>query len=473
MKHVLFFAFLCSFSMVTWSQCIRGNCFNGQGTYSWPDGQKYVGQFKDGERNGQGTFTFADGRIYVGQWKDEKRNGQGTQTWPDGQKYVGQYKDGKKHGQGTYSWPDGQKYVGQYKDGKKHGQGTYTWPNGQKYVGQYKDGERNEGKELVYDGERTQLNYWQNGEIINRILLTRKDKAEIISEQTNAAHSLLSSLGYGMGQVSVPPNALMISALSSYCKSRDAFKESCPDLSKVDLRVDDLLAALQSSVLQKQTQLESAEIISTGSAFRVNALGSLVTNSHVVNGCLAISDQQGNYYKKAIDNEVQDLAVLDIDSKVTAPDEKERAFALLSDNEISLGETIYVAGFPYAALLKNLNFTEGTISSVSGIGGNTQHFQITAPMQPGNSGGPILSETGAVLGVAVGKLNASMMVKLGGGLPQNVNFGIDIGILKKMLENNSIPFEEGSPFFSFFSDRKKVAIHAKDITEQINCWGQK
>ena len=94
-------------------------------------------------------------------------------------------------------------------------------------------------------------------------------------------------------------------------------------------------------------------------------------------------------------------------------------------------------------------------------------------MQPGNSVGPILSETGAVLGVAVGKLNASMMVKLGGGLPQNVNFGIDIEILKKMLENNSIPFEEGSPFFSFFSDRKKVASHAKDITEQINCWGQK
>ena len=64
------------------------------------------------------------------------------------------------------------------------------------------------------------------------------------------------------------------------------------------------------------------------------------------------------------------------------------------------------------------------------------------------------------------------MLKMGGGLPQNVNFGIDAQILKKMLANNSVPFEEGSPFFSFLSDREKVAGHAQEITEQLNCWGE-
>ena len=84
-----------------------------------------------------------------------------------------------------------------------------------------------------------------------------------------------------------------------------------------------------------------------------------------------------------------------------------------------------------------------------------------------------MSETGSVMGIAVGKLNESLVQKLGGGLPQNVNFGIDVQVLKKMLENNSIPFEEGSLFFSFLTDREKVAGHAQAITEQLNCWGQK
>jgi len=47
-----------------------------------------------GKRNGQGTFTYPDGQKYVGRWKDDKRNGQGTSTYPDGGKYVGRWKDG-------------------------------------------------------------------------------------------------------------------------------------------------------------------------------------------------------------------------------------------------------------------------------------------------------------------------------------------------------------------------------------------
>ncbi|MDC1254462.1 hypothetical protein N8Z03_00510 [Pelagibacteraceae bacterium] len=50
----------------------------------------------------------------------------GTLTWPDGQKYVGEWKDGKQHGQGTLTWPDGEKFVGEWKDDKRNGQGTLT-----------------------------------------------------------------------------------------------------------------------------------------------------------------------------------------------------------------------------------------------------------------------------------------------------------------------------------------------------------
>ena len=89
-----------------------------RGTVTWPDGEKYVGEFKDGKENAQGTYTWPDGKKFVGEYKDGKRNGQGTFTWPDGDKFVGEYKDGKENGQGTYTWPDGDKEVAVYKDGE-------------------------------------------------------------------------------------------------------------------------------------------------------------------------------------------------------------------------------------------------------------------------------------------------------------------------------------------------------------------
>ena len=64
-----------------------------------------------------GTFTFPSGNEYVGEWKDNKYHGYDTFKISDGDKYVGEYKDGKTHGQGAYTWADGDKYVGEYKEG--------------------------------------------------------------------------------------------------------------------------------------------------------------------------------------------------------------------------------------------------------------------------------------------------------------------------------------------------------------------
>ena len=59
--------------------------------------------------------------------------------YPNGEKYVGEFKEGVRHGQGTFTWSDGRKYVGEYKDGIPNGQGTYTSSNGDKYEGEWKD----------------------------------------------------------------------------------------------------------------------------------------------------------------------------------------------------------------------------------------------------------------------------------------------------------------------------------------------
>jgi hypothetical protein len=112
------------------------NCF---GTYTSPDGDKYVGSFMNDKIDGRGTLTFADGSKYVGEFKDDERHGQGTYTFADGRNYVGEFKDGNFNGQGTFTLASGSKYVGEFKGGNFNGQGTYTSANGDKYVGSFKD----------------------------------------------------------------------------------------------------------------------------------------------------------------------------------------------------------------------------------------------------------------------------------------------------------------------------------------------
>ncbi|MBW1900788.1 MAG: SPOR domain-containing protein [Deltaproteobacteria bacterium] len=144
MKVIVIFLLLaiCFLPAKTFSECTNGDCVNGHGTMTYPDGSKYEGQWKDNKRNGQGTLSFPDGGRLAGQWKDGHFNGQGTMTYSYGV-YEGHWKDGMKNGQGIMTYSDGSKYEGQWKDDRRNGQGAYTYPGGGKYVGQWKEGKKN------------------------------------------------------------------------------------------------------------------------------------------------------------------------------------------------------------------------------------------------------------------------------------------------------------------------------------------
>jgi len=139
---------------------IKNGKMDGLGVLIYPYGGKsVVGEWKDGkewntkhrnkdgkliwnfemEKNGLVTITYPDGDKYVGEFKDGGKNGQGTFTWSDGKKYVGEYKEDLMNGQGTISWSNMEKFVGEWKDGNQNGQGTGTTPNGNKYEGEWKD----------------------------------------------------------------------------------------------------------------------------------------------------------------------------------------------------------------------------------------------------------------------------------------------------------------------------------------------
>lgn len=122
---------------------------HGQGTQTWADGDKFVGQYRNGEKNGQGTITWADGSKFVGQYRNGKKT-QGTYTYSNGLKYVGQYHKGKWHGQGTMIWAGGRKFVGKFNNGDYHGQGTITWADGRKFVGQFRNDKKNGQGTMIF-----------------------------------------------------------------------------------------------------------------------------------------------------------------------------------------------------------------------------------------------------------------------------------------------------------------------------------
>ena len=141
----------------------------------------------------------------------------------------------------------------------------------------------------------------------------------------------------------------------------------------------------------------------------------------------------------------------------------------LSD-KVRVGETIAVYGFPYAGLLSSSgNFTKGDVSAVVGLRQNSGQMQITAPVQPGNSGGPVLDGNGNVVGVVVSKLNALGVASVTGDIAQNVNFAIKASVAKNFLEANGV--STTSTISSQPISNPDLADRAKAFTAFVSCSG--
>ncbi len=101
------------------SNCLRGNCQNGQGSYRYPDGSEYSGEFRNAKMHGQGTYVYAGrGEKYVGEWRSGVINGEGTYYYRSGNRYQGEWRNGRKNGQGVL-YENGKKIVGEWQNDRK------------------------------------------------------------------------------------------------------------------------------------------------------------------------------------------------------------------------------------------------------------------------------------------------------------------------------------------------------------------
>jgi hypothetical protein len=102
-----------------YSQCIKGNCHKGHGTFTWDNGDYYEGSWVNGIQHGYGDFYWENGDHYKGKFKEGKIKGLGKYTWENGDWFDGTWVDDKMNGQGTYFWAkSGAKYEGYFKDDK-------------------------------------------------------------------------------------------------------------------------------------------------------------------------------------------------------------------------------------------------------------------------------------------------------------------------------------------------------------------
>ena len=114
-----------------------------------------------------------------------------------------------------------------------------------------------------------------------------------------------------------------------------------------------------------------------------------------------------------------------------------------------------------------LIFTGGLISSLSGMGNDSRYLQFTAPVQPGNSGGPLVDGNGLVVGVVSARLPDIEILKASGSLPQNVNFAIRGDLATGFLRANGVQplvAEPKSPLSA-----SEIATNAQAYTVQVTC----
>ena len=176
----------------------------------------------------------------------------------------------------------------------------------------------------------------------------------------------------------------------------------------------------------------------SGTAFAISELGHLITNYHVIEGCESVTFQlpgQSAVEASVISsNSISDLALLKANLSINPGEFR-------FNSRLRLGDEIVVYGFP---LLENLssqgNITTGVVSALTGLNDDLSTFQISAQIQPGNSGGPVFDRFGRVVGVVVSMANEEYFSQRSGTTPQNINFAITANITQSFLDTNNVDY---------------------------------
>ena len=185
--------------------CLKGNCFNGYGTFQYANGNRYIGDFSDGNPHGQGILYCANGNKYLGHWDKNWREGQGRYVFNEGHEYLGEfhrnqfqgkgvmrYANGDRYdgnwahnlpnGFGVYAFHTGNRYEGLFAEGRFNGEGTMFYTNGSKFSGTWRNNKK-QGSGIFYDESgRASSGEWVNGQPRHSAGSTGQDEEVVLIE---------------------------------------------------------------------------------------------------------------------------------------------------------------------------------------------------------------------------------------------------------------------------------------------------
>jgi hypothetical protein len=191
-----------------------------------------------------------------------------------------------------------------------------------------------------------------------------------------------------------------------------------------------------------------------GTGFPINDEGVILTSYHVVKGArtIDVQFQDGTVCPAKVLKQSPniDIAILKIDKPT--PD----YLVMDSQPEIGVGDRVFTIGFPVDYILgREPKFTDGAISALSGIRGEATFLQITVPIHPGNSGGPLLSEDGKAVGVIASTMAFQPFIEHTKAMPQNINYAVSGSFVAPLLSQ-----------YTKVEKEKKVLVSWREVVER-------
>ena len=177
---------------------------------------------------------------------------------------------------------------------------------------------------------------------------------------------------------------------------------------------------------------DGGDLLGSGTGFY---LGSklLVTARHVIDGCERVTLADGTHLTLAAVDADLDVAAL------TSARPSTTWLRMSDDAGARLGQSVHAVGFPYYSLTGTaMHLTSGNVSALAGMDDDPRFVSFTAPVQPGNSGGPLIDRSGAVAGVVIARLSDSYIVETTGTVPQNINFALSSAELGGFLDRHDL-----------------------------------
>ncbi|HEU6447572.1 MAG TPA: tetratricopeptide repeat-containing serine protease family protein [Verrucomicrobiae bacterium] len=270
---------------------------------------------------------------------------------------------------------------------------------------------------------------------------TTKDAVEAVKWFQKAAAQNYSKAEYDLGLAYAKGDGVPLDYVEAYKWLNIAAAQGASNAAEARNTISIYMTSAQIAQAQelsrefnphKDNPVSSDNPTACGTGFFITDDGYLISNFHVVKDAAKIQlrTDAGLIPAKVVRTDAaNDIALLKAEGKFSA-------LPIAPSKAAGLGNSVFTLGFPDPGLQGFApKLAKGEIASLSGAADDARYFQISVPVQPGNSGGALVDERGNVIGIVSAKLDASIALAASGALPENVNYAVKSSFVLSFLES--------------------------------------